>query len=123
MARMGRWTGPEYVCGLLAACLPVLPRFYLFVRTQPAIKNTITAMQGVLRLWSPRMNPSASDEESQKEKPGVQTKGRNIIGDVVVNESTENTGNRSINTSEIDRYSESTTSKEKPLEFITLATV
>ncbi|KAF2798549.1 hypothetical protein K505DRAFT_296219 [Melanomma pulvis-pyrius CBS 109.77] len=123
MARMGRWTGPEYVCGLLAACLPVLPRFCIFLGAQPAIKNNITAMQGVLRLWSGRMNPSGSDEESQKDKSKVQTKGRNILGDVVVNELTEDTGESSINTSEFGRYSESTTSKEKPLEFVTLPTV
>ena len=62
MALMSRWIGPEYLCGILAACLPVTPRFCSFVKAQSVNKSLVNHIR--LIDGSPRCIAALSGDQN-----------------------------------------------------------
>lgn len=60
--------GPEYLCGILAACLPVTPRFCSFVKAQSVSKSLVNRIK--LIDGSPRYVAAVSGDQNVELRTG-----------------------------------------------------
>ena len=73
-SHVGKWTHAEFLCGFAAACLPVFPKLYVFVRKQLFTKAS-----------SSRAAPGSQENVSYK-KRGDRVDGKHVISDLEFHE-------------------------------------